>query len=134
MHKNKAARRKWQREYMRKIRKDPHYHALERSRVRRNMKKQRARIRVFIAEAKKSGCQLCPEKEPCCLSFHHRNPKTKKFSIAYAVARGYSLTKVAGEMKKCVCICENCHRKVHAKKLKLPRRVELVTPAVSHAA
>jgi len=64
------------------------------------------------------GCALCPEKDPCCLDFHHRNPDEKRLPVSLLL--GYSLAVVKSEIKKCVVVCANCHRKVHAGKLAFP--------------
>jgi hypothetical protein len=71
-------------------------------------------IQHRISEAKSGGCILCGEEEPCCLSFHHRDPAAKEFSIGNAYARCISLTRLAAELAKCVCLCHNCHAKLHA--------------------
>lgn len=57
-------------------------------------------------------CSLCPEAEPICLDFHHT--KDKEQEIIRAIHRGWSWDRVLLEMKKCVVLCANCHRKVHA--------------------
>lgn len=84
----------------------------------RNEALRRVEIGKILEDFKKNGCALCPEKEPCCMSAHHLNPEEKDFSIANSRKDGYSLKKVVDELKKCICVCENCHRKIHAGKLK----------------
>ena len=45
--------------------------------------------------------------------FHHRDPATKHFGIsAKGVIRGWP--EIAAELEKCVLLCANCHREVHA--------------------
>lgn len=58
-------------------------------------------------------CQLCGEAESCCLDFHHIESDKKDFSVATR-SRYTSLTKLKEEIDKCVVLCSNCHRKVHA--------------------
>lgn len=61
------------------------------------------------------GCQRCGENHPACLSFHHRDEKTKKFNISQeAVRRNRSLEYLQDEIAKCDVLCENCHRKLHS--------------------
>ena len=60
----------------------------------------------------KKECLICGEKEPICLDFHHINPEEKSFTIAKHQSLGKE--KLLAEIKKCVCLCSNCHRKVHA--------------------
>ena len=60
----------------------------------------------------KKECIICGEKEPICLDFHHINPEEKSFTIAKHQSLGKE--KLLAEIKKCVSLCSNCHRKVHA--------------------
>jgi len=66
-----------------------------------------------IKEIKSNACcALCPESESVCLDFHHL--RDKDVPISRIVHRGYSWERILMEMKKCVVLCSNCHRKVHA--------------------
>ena len=60
------------------------------------------------------GCLACKENDPCCLDFHHL--EDKNFSIGYAIAERFKWEKIENEIKKCVVLCSNCHRKLHAKR------------------
>ena len=60
----------------------------------------------------KTSCIVCGESEPICIDWHHLNPSTKNFTIGANFSRARSL--ILSEIKKCVCLCANCHRKVHA--------------------
>lgn len=60
----------------------------------------------------KYGCFVCEENEPCCLDFHHLDPSTKKFNISVSYRR--STKKFLDELDKCIVLCANCHRKLHA--------------------
>lgn len=60
-------------------------------------------------------CRICGESDIACLDFHHLDPSTKEFDIALASGQqAWSWEKVLTEIRKCVCLCANCHRKVHA--------------------
>ncbi len=48
------------------------------------------------------------------MDFHHLG--FKEFNIGDAVTNGLSLKTLKREVAKCVIICSNCHRKVHAGK------------------
>ena len=61
---------------------------------------------------REAGCFYCNENEPCCLSFHHRNPSQKVFGVANFIGR--TIEELDTEIAKCAVLCENCHRKVHA--------------------
>lgn len=68
--------------------------------------------RVLLAEFQSRGCSVCPENEPCVIDAHH--VEGKKFNIASALTQGYSPTDFKRELDKCVPLCSNCHRKLHA--------------------
>jgi hypothetical protein len=81
-------------------------------RVSRNKQKYRQAVRRLIAKHKKQ-CSSCPENHPAALDFHHKNPKTKKFNLRDATHCTSSLVVVEQEIRKCVVLCSNCHRKLH---------------------
>ena len=59
----------------------------------------------------KDRCLICGEGAQCCLEIHHLYEK--KYNISQAV--NYVTTKeIKAELKKCICLCANCHKKVHA--------------------
>lgn len=69
-------------------------------------------VKSFIYRFKKRyGCQLCPETDPRCLDFHHRDPKEKTSTINLLAKTRHSLRIIIEEMQKCDLICNNCHRK-----------------------
>jgi len=57
------------------------------------------------------GCSVCGERDYRCLDFHHVDPSTKVYSIATMRGRG-DREALKAELKKCVVICSNCHRKI----------------------
>lgn len=60
----------------------------------------------------KTPCIICGESEPVAIDFHHINPEEKEFTIGKH--RGKNRAWLSQEISKCVCLCSNCHRKVHA--------------------
>lgn len=60
----------------------------------------------------KTPCIVCGESEPVAIDFHHINPNEKEFTIGQH--RGKNREWLSQEIAKCVCLCANCHRKVHA--------------------
>lgn len=73
-------------------------------------------MRNVINDAKSCGCIICGEHELCCLDFHHICDKEFEISAGTEV----SLTRLIVEIDKCVVLCANCHRKLHAGKITLP--------------
>lgn len=53
------------------------------------------------------------------LEFHHVDPKTKEFAIGASNSVTKSLEKQLAELRKCVLVCANCHRGIHAGYLEL---------------
>lgn len=60
----------------------------------------------------KTPCIICGESEPRAIDWHHTNPSTKSFTIGASFNKARA--SILSEIKKCVCLCANCHRKVHA--------------------
>ena len=82
---------------------------------------KRREVRVLFDHIRtENACALCGEDTACCLDFHHPNPQEKEASVAY-FAYAKSKPRMIAEMKKCVVLCSNCHRKVHAGLLKVDK-------------
>jgi hypothetical protein len=62
---------------------------------------------------------VCSERQPCCLVAHHLDPSKKDFNIGDARSNKLGFASVQEELEKCVCLCMNCHSKVHAGVLQL---------------
>ena len=76
--------------------------------------KRRKRIRQIAVKYKDGQCQVCGHNKCIdALEFHHNNSSGKDFSIS---EKGYtrSWTKVKEELDKCMLLCANCHRELHA--------------------
>lgn len=62
-------------------------------------------------------CVKCGEAEPICLDFHHVDGSTKDFALSSGKQRSWA--KILKEIEKCVVLCANCHRKLHAEIIEL---------------
>ena len=60
--------------------------------------------------SKKTKCCKCGESASCCLEFHHIQHKI--MSISHAV-KNMKPDKFKEELDKCICVCSNCHKKIH---------------------
>ena len=80
----------------------------------RAVHKRRKKIRLMAVEYKGGKCKRCGY-DRCieALEFHHKDPIQKDFSIS---EKGYtrSWKRVQEELDKCVMLCANCHREIHA--------------------
>ncbi len=75
--------------------------------------KVKTQHREFISRYKRfCGCRLCSENEPVCLDLHHIDPNEKDKEVSVLVSS--TRLKIKEEMRKCVVLCSNCHRKLHA--------------------
>ena len=73
---------------------------------------------AFVKECKVGQpCASCGEYHaPDVLDFHHLDESTKAFQLSNVRRLGgrISIADIKNEMSKCVIICSNCHRKLHA--------------------
>lgn len=81
---------------------------------KRRAKASRNRLREFllqVADRIKAarGCALCGDSTLCVLDFHHHTEPGQPVTRATQ-----SYAAFQKELKKCVVLCANCHRKVHA--------------------
>ena len=91
-----------------------HYAANKEKQQERNQRNKQLCIQEMNEYKAERGCCLCDETDPCCLDFHHPN-EDKDLSVsvfAWTACRN----KMWAEIEKCVIVCANCHRKVHAGK------------------
>ena len=78
---------------------------------RKMVQDMRERRRIEVQEYKTSmGCFICGEKDPACLDFHHLDSSEKKDNVAELLL---SRKRMEEEIKKCIVLCSNCHRKLH---------------------
>lgn len=93
----------------------------------RTWEKRKARHKVLRIKRKRElarwlrnlkhgkSCEICKEKYPLCLDFHHKDPKDKLNSVSDLVIRGYAREVILKEIDKCIVLCKNCHVKQHYK-------------------
>ena len=59
------------------------------------------------------GCYKCGFNEsPHALDLHHIDPETKSKTVSAMLT--HNLKDLINEVRKCVVICANCHRRLHA--------------------
>lgn len=56
------------------------------------------------------GYAVCKD----ALELHHLDPSKKEFTLAEAIANGAGRKKLFPELEKCVLMCSNHHKEVHA--------------------
>jgi hypothetical protein len=73
--------------------------------------RRRKKYKLFLINVIGGGCQFCMYNM-CMrnLSFHHI--RDKEFQLTEREIR-FSLSKILGEINKCILICHNCHGEIH---------------------
>lgn len=68
---------------------------------------------IDLLRQKRGGkCERCGYSTYLgALDFHHLNPSEKDFTVGN---RDFKLKDCIEESKKCVMLCSNCHREIHA--------------------
>ena len=78
------------------------------------LKNRRYKIKSFLVNYKGGKCCVCGyDKYIGALDFHHINPNTKDFNIS-ANTSYQNLEILKKEVDKCILVCSNCHREIHA--------------------
>jgi len=88
--------------------------------------KRRKKIKAMVVEYKGGKCVLCGYKRTIeAFDLHHVNGKNKEFGLSSdGLTRSWKRSK--READKCVLVCANCHREIHAGKVQLPRVIGVV--------
>lgn len=90
------------------------------------VKKRRKYLKERAVEYKGGKCVLCGyHKCIDALDFHHLDEGKKVFGLSQrGITRSW--TRVKTELDKCIIVCANCHREIHAGVLQLSsaRRIE----------
>ena len=100
----------------------PH-HATEymREYIKKNYAQMKERMdakRQEIASWKSQrGCTICGETNSWVLDMHHLDPTKKESNPAQSA----TLKTFLKEVDKCLLLCSNCHRKVHAGVLRITK-------------
>lgn len=78
-----------------------------------NVKDFRARLKERAVYVMGGKCQCCGyDKCITALEFHHLNPEEKDFTFGTNCNRSWQTTR--NEIQKCILVCANCHREIHA--------------------
>ena len=76
--------------------------------------KRRKKVRQMLVEYKGGKCEICGYCQCIdALDMHHKNSSTKEFGISSSgLTRSWEKNKT--EADKCILLCANCHREIHA--------------------
>lgn len=95
------------------------YYLDNKEKISKKQKDRKIEAVQFVNKMKSPGCSLCDEKEPVALDFHHLLPANKSDRISSMIRQRKTILEIQAEIDKCVILCSNCHRKVHAGIIKL---------------
>lgn len=78
----------------------------------RNTADYRRNVKLKMIEYKGGKCQVCGYNK-CfwALDFHHLSKAEKSFNISGGTK---SFESMKSELDKCILVCANCHREIHA--------------------
>ena len=77
------------------------------------VKNSRQKLKLNLLRAHGSQCSICGyNKCTSALEFHHLNSEEKEFSLGKNT--NIATEKALKETKKCILVCANCHREIHA--------------------
>lgn len=86
-----------------------------------SVKKWRENAKLAMVESMGGECQICGyNKSHKALEMHHIDPDQKEKSFGQLIAAPQRLEEWFGELSKCILLCANCHREVHAGVTELP--------------
>lgn len=78
-----------------------------------NVKDYRQRLKDRLVYIMGDKCCICGyNKTNNALEFHHMDPTKKDFSLSQK--SNISFARAKEEIKKCILVCANCHREIHA--------------------
>jgi hypothetical protein len=83
--------------------------------------RRRRRLKEMVVKYKGGKCVICGYKR-CLDAFdlHHTGDSTKKFGLSQrGLTRSWKTIKK--EADKCILVCANCHREIHANFVQPPR-------------
>lgn len=87
---------------------------------------RRRKIKQMAVEYLGGSCERCGYKKCIgALDFHHKNKNEKSFLIS---GKGSCIAwvKIKNELDKCMLVCANCHREIHAEEDYLSNKNGLV--------
>lgn len=78
----------------------------------RNTREYRKDIKRKLVKYKGGKCQICGYNRCIeALDFHHTNQEEKEYSVSGGTK---SFERLKKEVDKCILVCANCHREIHA--------------------
>lgn len=79
----------------------------------RSLNRKRS-LKIAAVMYKGGKCELCGYKRYVgALEFHHKDPQQKDFQLSVKTKNNLT-DEIKKELDKCVLLCSNCHKEIHA--------------------
>lgn len=90
--------------------------------IKKAVSKRRNKLKDMAIEYKGGKCNFCGYRRyNGALEFHHIGSSGKDFGVSKdGLTRSWE--RVKKEIEKCVLVCANCHRELHANLRSLPKK------------
>lgn len=95
-----------------------HYLRNKDKQIAANNKYRKAKREEWQAFKTSLCCTKCNFSHPAALDFHHTDPSQKEGNVHRFAANG-QYKRAYEEVKKCIVLCANCHRVLHAEENKV---------------
>ncbi len=89
-----------------------HYYRNKEQYLKRNRERKKRLKKQWLEFKGSLSCQMCGENHISALDFHHVE-KTSNNRAVNTLVSNYNFKEAYEEVKKCVVLCANCHRKHH---------------------
>jgi len=100
---------------------------------KRATQEQRLHTKKIMVLAMGGKCTICSYSKCIqALDFHHINPEEKDFQFNRLKMTEKTWPKIVEELKKCVMLCSNCHREVHAGAIQIKKPYTKFDPKYEH--
>jgi transcription elongation factor Elf1 len=103
-----------------------YYQLTDKKRQTLRVKQRKRKLReAFNAWKATKTCLHCGETDSICLEFHHVDPRTKDAEPSMMIeAKGWSIERIIEYLEQyCLCLCSNCHKKVHRELRKFHKKL-----------
>jgi hypothetical protein len=85
----------------------------------------RKKTKQRMIDAFDGKCGICDyNKCYSALEFHHLDMNEKEVKLAAMIVNPKKWIVIVEELKKCVCLCANCHREVHGGFVEIPLTIK----------
>lgn len=106
--------------------KDPIKKAERNKRVSVKVKEWRERTKKKVILSMGGKCQTCGYHR-ChkALELHHIDPTQKEKKFGQLMAKPTAIDTWFDEFRKCVLLCSNCHKELHAELIQMPENYKI---------